>query len=238
MKGIALAVALAAAVPLQAQELPAADIAAIATAQARVWKTSTKPIREVLPLFGRTIAFDLPRPLVLSYQVQSPRQFLQESAPVGESSDTWTRLVTVNAFANASKTPLTSPAIADQLFRPRACSTGAIYENLGERDFAPGVRVTTLSIGCASLPAGAYPAALAGAGEQDFAWMFRDATNIYTLKLSVRGKPWPVGRPPIPPGSAEKQLAVLGTVLLCAPGATDLPCRTVEGFNVARRSAK
>ncbi|WP_419815469.1 hypothetical protein [Glacieibacterium sp.] len=238
MKRLALGVALAFTLPVDAQELPPAQVASIAAAQTAAWKGSAKPVREIVPLFGRTLAFDLPRPFVLSYQVQSPRQFLQESAPIGERSENWTRLATVNAFANAGRSPTSTADLSEQLFRPRACTTGPIYQNLGEREFAPGIKVTTVSIGCASLPPGAYPAALAGAGEQDFAWLFRDATNVYTLKLSVRGKPWPAGRPPIPPASAEKQLAVFGNVLLCAPDATDLPCRTVESFNVARRSAK
>ena len=117
MKQFALGLLLA-SLPLHAQELPAAQVASIAAAQAGAWTSSAKPVREVMPLFGR------------------------------------------------------------------------------------------------------------------------DATNSYTPKLSVRGGPWPVGRPPIPPASAEKQLAAFGTVLLCAPSAIDQPCRPVESFNVARRSAR
>ena len=220
-----------------AQEMGSAEIESIADLQRQAWKQSpAKPLRRVMPLFDRVIAFDVPRNFVVSYQAQSPRHFIQELAPDGERTETWTKLVTVGSLRGAGAAPTTTAALADRLFNPRACTTGPIYRVLGERVFAPGVKVTTISLGCASLPRGAYPAALAGAGEQDFVWLFRDATNVYTLKYSIRGKPWPVGRPPIPVADAERQLAVFGKVQLCTQNAPDAVCKQVMIFNIARKA--
>ena len=61
--------------------------------------------------------------------------------------------------------------------------------------------------GCASLPAGAYPEALSGAGEQDFIIIFRDGETIYTLNYAERGASFKGKNPPHKNADAERILS-------------------------------
>lgn len=233
---IALAVAGSAA---GAQRVSDAEIAGMANMQRAGWKVANgKPLRVQYQLYDRLVSLALPKTYVATYQEEKSGQFIAEFAPDGETTDTWTRLVTVRALHGLGGAPVASDAVADKLFNPRVCTNGPIYRNFGERPFAPGITVTTIALGCASLPDGAYPAALKGAGEQDFAWLFRDATNFYAVKSSFRGAPWPVGKPPIPVADADRQLALLGPIQLCAADAPDEPCKTNLLLEKARRGLK
>ena len=229
-----------AAIPATAQEAPAAQIAAQADMMRKTWRTGDgRPASLQLRLFDRLLSFMLPTSFVITYQAQSPNQFLVEYAPDGEGSADWTRLVTIRALKNIGAAPYTSGSIADRLFNPReSCPTGPLYRNLGERAYAPGITVTTIALGCASLPKGAYPDALAGAGEQDFVWLFRDSNNYYALKYSVRGPAWPIDEPPIPLADANRQLARFSKVLLCSAAEDDPVCNRLLAFETARKSTK
>jgi hypothetical protein len=222
-----------------AQQVPDSEIAEMAKMQRDQWpKTDGKPVRIQFQLFERLISIALPHHFLPSYQEQQGGAFIAEFAPDGESTATWTHLVTLRALHGLGRAPVSSEVVADRLFNPRVCINGPLYKNFGERQFQPGIKVTTIALGCAALPVGAYPEAMAGAGEQDFVWLFRDETNFYAVKWSVRGAPWPVGQPPIPLAAAERELAALGPVQLCADAASEEPCKTNLLLERARRGAK
>lgn len=229
-----------AAVPGSAQEMPANQIAARADRMRQAWAQGDgKPEPFQLRLYQRLLRFNLPAGFLITYQAQSPNQVLIEYAPDGEGVADWTRLLTIRALKDVGAASYTSGAIADRMFNPRqTCPSGPLYRNLGERAFAPGVTVTTIALGCASLPKGAYPEALSGAGEQDFVWLFRDADNYYALKYSLRGPAWPIDEPPIALADAEGQLARFGTVLLCAATDTDPACKDILAMETTRKSAQ
>lgn len=173
------------------------------------------PAKTQVPLFERTLAFDMPAGLVLANEKRNGTNVLIEYVPRGETVANWTRMVTIQAYRGLGKSPATSAQIARQAFYPAACIKGPIYSDQGEKPFAPKLKRSIILNGCASLPAGAYPKALAGAGEQDFIMMFRDAETIYTLNYAVRGKPFVGKSPPIPLAEAEALLrATFGAVAL------------------------
>ena len=171
-----------------------------------------------VPLLGRTLTFRLPAGFVEALNRNNGTNVLIEYVPRGETVTNWTRLVTIQAYRGLGASPRTTADIARQAFYPAACRNGPIYRDGGERPFSPGVRRSFVANGCASLPPGAYPAALAGAGEQDFIMVFRDAQSIYTLNYAVRGTPFGGTAPPNPVEQGEALLReVFGPVTLSAP---------------------
>jgi hypothetical protein len=154
-------------------------------------------------LFTRTLSFMLPSGMILANDRNNGTNVLMEYVPDGETLATWTRLVTIQAYRGLGRSPMSTAAIARQAFFPAACQIGPMYHDGGERLLPNGNKRSVVANGCASLPAGAYPQALKGAGEQDFIYVFRDADNVYTLNYAVRGEPFTAKRPPVPEEIAE-----------------------------------
>ncbi len=168
-----------------------------------------------VPLFKRTLVFTLPSDMEVANSRDNGTNILIEFVPKGENLGNWTRLVTVQAYRGLGKSPMTSAEIARQAFYPAACKEGPIYRDGGERILGSGLKRSVIANGCASLPAGAYPKAMKGAGEQDFILMFRDADTIYTLNYAVRGKPFAGKAPPVAVDQGEALLRqVFGEVSL------------------------
>lgn len=168
-------------------------------------------------LLDRTLAFTLPPGMAQATNRNNGTNVLIEYVPRGENLGNWTRLVTIQAYRGLGRSPASSADIARQAFYPAACRVGPIWRDGGERVLAGGLKRSVIANGCASLPAGAYPRALKGAGEQDFILMFRDADSIYTLNYAVRGAPFAGKRPPVPVETGEALLRqVFGEVALLA----------------------
>lgn len=168
-----------------------------------------------VPLYGRTLTFMLPAGMTAANDKDNGTNRLIEYVPRGETLANWTRLVTIQAYRGLGTSPLPTAQIARQAFYPAACKVGPIYQDNGETAFPGGVKRSLIINGCASLPPGAYPKALAGAGEQDFILIFRDADTIYTLNYAVRGKPFAGKAPPVALAAAEALLKdVFGEIRL------------------------
>ncbi len=166
-----------------------------------------------ISLFGRTLTFQLPKDFVQVHNANNGTNVLIEYVPRGETVANWTRMVTVQAYRGLGASPRTSADIAQQAFAVPACRIGPIYHYIPEKNVSKALRRSIIVNGCASLPAGAYPKALAGAGEQDFIMMFRDAQTIYTLNYAVRGAPFAGKAPPVKLEEAETFLQqVFGNV--------------------------
>lgn len=162
-----------------------------------------------VPLFGRVLSFTLPAGMDVANRRDNGTNVLIEYVPRGETLGNWTRLVTIQAYRGLGRSPLSSAEIARQAFFPATCNRGPIWRDSGEQAIERGLTRSVIVTGCASLPRGAYPRALPGAGEQDFIYMFRDAETIYTLytlNYAVRGAPFAVNAPPVPIDTAEALL--------------------------------
>ncbi len=170
---------------------------------------------ETVPLYTRTLSFTLPVDMVRANDKDNGTNRLIEYVPRGETVANWTRLVTIQAYRGLGTSPQPTAQIARQAFYPAACKVGLIYQDNGEKALAGKLRRSLIINGCASLPPGAYPKALAGAGEQDFFLIFRDSDTIYTLNYAVRGKPFAGKAPPIALATAETLLKdVFGEIRL------------------------
>lgn len=167
---------------------------------------AAKGTPQAVPLYGRTLTFTLPPDMIRANDKDNGTNRLIEFVPRGETLANWTRLVTIQAYRGLGTSPLPTAQIARQAFYPAACKVGLIYQDNGESSLAGGLKRTLVLNGCASLPPGAYPKALAGAGEQDFILIFRDSDTIYTLNYAVRGKPFANKPPPIALANAEALL--------------------------------
>ena len=192
-------------------------LASLAIAASSGALASPAPTFIAIPLPGSTMSFDLPPDFVRVTDKNNGTNVLIEFVARGQSVANWTRMVTVQAYRGLGVSPAPTADIARQAFYPAACRIGPIYRDGGEMAVRKGLTLSVITNGCASLPAGAYPKALKGAGEQDFIMMFRDANNIYTLNYAERGKPF-AGKPP-PRGieqSNEILRGIFGIVQLTA----------------------
>lgn len=171
-----------------------------------------------VPLFARMLNFRLPADMVKVTDRNNGTNVLIEFVPKGQTVGNWTRMVTVQAYRGLGASPTPTAAIARQAFYPASCRNGPIYRDFGEQQRSPGMRRTLVAIGCASLPAGAYPQALKGAGEQDFIMIFRDAETIYTLNYAERGAPFAGKSPP-------RDVARAGEILAAQFGEVGLTLR-------------
>lgn len=168
-----------------------------------------------VPLFERTLTFQLPAGMAVANDKRNDTHVLIEYVPKGETLDNWTRLVTIQAYRGLGASPEPTASIARRAFYPAACKIGPIYHDGGEQSMRSGLTRSVIANGCASLPAGTYPKALKGAGEQDFIYMFRDAETIYTLNYAVRGAPFAGKSPPVVVDGGEALLReIFGKVAL------------------------
>lgn len=167
---------------------------------------AASPAQTRIDLFDRRLEFVLPADFVRVTDKGNGTNVLIEYVPKGETTANWTRMVTIQAYRGLGSSLQSTSAIARQAFYPAACKTGPIYRDFGEHELGGGLRRTIIANGCASLPAGAYPKALKGAGEQDFIMLFRDAETIYTLNYAERGKPF-AGK--VPPKDVAKSVEIL-----------------------------
>lgn len=154
-------------------------------------------VKASIPLFERTLSFRMPSGFVEAINHNNGTNILIEYVPQGETVANWTQMVTIQAYRGLGASPRSTADISRQAFYPAACKIGPIYHDGGEQMWASGVKRTVVANGCASLPAGAYPKALKGAGEQDFIYVFRDADTIYTLNYAVRGQAFAGKAPPV-----------------------------------------
>ena len=179
------------------------SLAAFALAACGPAATAAEGTPTSVPLYGRTLSFTLPAGMTLANDKGNGTNVLKEYVPKGETLANWTRLVTIQAYRGLGSDPASTAEIAQRAFYPAACKVGPIYQDNGERSVGDGLQRSLVVNGCASLPPGAYPKALAGAGEQDFILIFRDDETIYTLNYAVRGKPFAGKAPPIDIRTAE-----------------------------------
>jgi len=160
-----------------------------------------------IDLFDRRLEFVLPTNFVRVTNKVNGTNALIEFAPKGETTANWTQMVTVQAYRGLGRSPHPTSAIARQAFYPAACKIGPIYGDFGEKLLKGDLKRTIITNGCASLPAGAYPKALKGAGEQDFIMLFRDSETVYTLNIAVRGASFAGKAPPIDVARSAEILA-------------------------------
>ena len=215
-------------------------IKAQADAMRAAWKQSpTRPVGMTLELYGRVLFFDMLRNFVPVFKAQNDRQFMFEFAPDGETSERWSKLVTITSIKGAGAAQLDGAAMAESLFKnPAGCASGFFYKVLETRNLGGGLAVTMISKGCGSVAANAYPGAIAKSGEQNLVLHYRDAQNVYSLQYAVRGKGFMPSTPPISDAAARAQLAKFGNIRLCTPGAKDEACRTAQMLDNRRKTGQ
>ena len=175
------------------------------------------PSYQSIALPGGTLSFVLSSEFVRVTDKNNGTNVLIEYVPRGQSVANWTRMVTVQAYRGLGASLAPTAEIARQAFYPAACRVGPIYHDDGAMAVRKGLTLSVIANGCASLPAGAYPKALKGAGEQDFIMMFRDANTIYTLNYAERGKPFTGKAPPRDPEQSNQILREIFGIVSLSP---------------------
>ena len=158
---------------------PGADAAApMAKMTRQLWKQpGLNKMTTVQQVWTRTVAFDLPKPFVPSWRAQGPANYTVEYIPDGETSERWTRMITVSGTIAAGAARMGDAALATAVFGRAACP-GYVYRDLGPTTRAPlGYR--SIVIGCgAEGAAGSERAVIA---------MFHDAQTMWTIQYAERG---------------------------------------------------
>ena len=186
----------------------------------------------VMPLFRRVFDFRVPAGFVPQPLQRNDKEVLVEFLQIGETFDTWTRLITVRGFRGLGASPLPTYEIATNLFDPKPCGpTGRVY--IGpEKPIVGTLRRSVVVISCGPASGKAYAGEKAGGGEQDFIYLFRDDQHLYTLQYAIRGASF--DKPPIDPSQADAILtAALGDVRLCA-SADEPGCKPAMDFAASR----
>ena len=174
---IALAALALAASPAAAD--PGADAAApMAKVTRQLWKRpGLDKMTTVQQVWTRTVGFDLPRPFVPSWRAQGPANYTVEYIPDGETSERWTRMITVSGTIAAGAARMGDAALASAVFGRAACP-GYVYRDLGSST-RPTLGYRSLVIGCgAEGSAGSERAVIA---------MFHDAQTMWTVQYAERG---------------------------------------------------
>lgn len=179
-----------------------------------------EPNHIVMPLFKRVLDFHIDATFAPQPLQRNATNVLLEFLAEGESFENWRRLVTVRALRGLGASATSTKDIARQLFDPKPCGTSGRLDVGIEQPVIGTLRRTVVVISCGRSPGTAFPGDKKGYGEQDFIYLFRDETNVYTLNYAVRGPGF--DKPPINPATAEAVLTQqFGEVRLC--GSVDEP---------------
>lgn len=173
-----------------------------------------EPNHVVMPLLKRVLDFHIDATFAPQPLQRNATTVLLEFLVEGETFENWRRLVTVRALRGLGASTTSTKDIARQLFDPKPCGTSGRLDVGAEQPVVGPLKRSVVVISCGRSPGTAFAGDKAGQGEQDFIYLFRDDTNVYTLNYAVRGPGF--DRPPIDPANAEAVLTQqFGEVRLC-----------------------
>jgi len=158
---------------------PGADAAApMAKMTRQMWKRpGLDKMTTVQQVWTRTVAFDLPKPFVPSWRAQGPANYTVEYIPDGETSERWTRMITVSGTIAAGAARMGDAALASAVFGRPACP-GYVYRDLGPTARPPlGYRSLVIGCGAEGSPA----------SERAVIAMFHDGQTMWTIQYAERG---------------------------------------------------
>ncbi len=200
-----------------AQADPAID--AEAAMLRSVWRAQAKPAMTIVQrVYTRVVAFELPRGFVIGSRSQSPKGYLVEYIPDGETVDRWTRMITVTGNLGVGRARRAGTGertddvtLAALIFDPKTCP-GRVYRDLGPAPPQPVVTGRAIVIGCG---AAAEPGSERGAIA-----FYRDDANAWTVQYAERNN----GTAPFDVAAAAGKLAKLKIAVACSTGDATPAC--------------
>ena len=207
-----------------------AEATAAEAAQMRAaWAASDVAAMEVVqPVYGRNIAFQLPRAFVLAYRATDPRGFyIAEYVPEGETVEGWTQMITLTGMRSIGGAKVDDAELAGVMFNRPRCSDW-LYTDLGPVPAPTSVTQRTIVIGCDR----ASPAAANGAAERAVIAVLRDSENVWTVQHAQRAA---ASAALFDTAKAPEMIAALA-IMACGPADTSAACAELAAATAATKS--
>ena len=138
-----------------------------------------------------------------------------ELIPVGETGESWTRRISVQAFRGV---PLTVPAFLEQA----VSNAAAVCEAAAAGPSSLG-RVSGLEAGSRTIACGKYKGD--GRGTYVLHFVIRGREALYVVSRMWRGAPFGLGEVPVPDGELAEWRAYADAIDVCDTSDSRRPCR-------------
>ena len=138
-----------------------------------------------------------------------------ELIPMGETAETWTRRITIQAFRGV---PLTVPEFLDQAAEKAAPVCDAAAAGPASLGMVAGREAGSRTIAC-----GKYKGD--GRGTYVLHFAIRGADTFYVVSRMWRGAPFAIGQVPVPDGELAQWRTYADAIDLCDTADPRRPCR-------------
>ena len=167
--------------------------------------------RVVVPVFHRLVAFTLPAPFKMSFERTSGNIYVREHVPEGQSSDEWTRMITLTGVQGMAYSAGATPqGYLEALARgfQRHCPDTYVALDLGPQSLAHEPAFATV-VSCGRVSSGGK-----AHSETSVMVAIRGSDDFYALQWTERG---PDSSHPLALDGRywSARLAQLGPVTLC-----------------------
>lgn len=174
--------------------------------------------RNVVPVFNQLVLFTLPAPFKVAFEKTQGSFYVREHVPAGQTTDDWTRMITLTGSNSLASDPRATPQLYLQALTrgfQHHCPDSFSSEELGPvlRDYVSYARI----VSCGHVD----DATGKGHSESAIMLAIRGVRDFYTLQWVERG-PESSHALPIDRSHWQGQLAQLQPIRLCArvPGET------------------
>jgi len=197
-----------------------------------------KALNISIPLYGGFLKFNLIEDFEPVYQAQNQRQFLKEYVPKGQTVKNWSKMITILALRDAGRTSRTNIELVKLFASTRQCEGFAFSELVNDDQMDNGLSLTTFTSGCGNNTQTAYLDAVAGSGEQNLIFLFRDPAHIQMLQYAVRGSKFTKGGEPLDDKEISGLTTKLGPIQFCVPSDKSDDCQMSRAAEQIRKGQK
>lgn len=147
--------------------------------------------------------------------VADPAGEVTELIPDGETSDNWSRRVTIQAFRGVA---MTVPTFLDQVVQKTAGVCDGAAAGQASLGTVSGAEAGSRTVAC-----GRYKGD--GKGSYTLFYVIRGREAFYVVSRSWRGAPFPAGSTPVPADELAGWAAYVNALDLCDTKDPQRPCR-------------
>lgn len=207
------------------------QLAPMAEVYRQAWKLSPEPsMRMNIPLHGGILQLSMPRGLIPAFRLEGEGTFMMAFIPDGETWPNYSRAVLVQSSRGLGAAPVETAQLAEDIFKPRSCEHGVLWEPLGQADVGSDSPAFLASTGCASL--GGSPSL----GQQTFLVLLRGNPDATIVSYAVRSEAFAPESPPIGSQEGRALIGRLDKIILCR-SAEQAGCKDIWAMDQIRREA-
>jgi hypothetical protein len=140
----------------------------------------------VTPIFGQLVAFTYPSGFRPAFENSTSVFYIQESVPMGETTEKWSQMITLTGTKGGSDEKLSAMSLLQGIAAgfQRSCPNTFAGKGLGKVSIGASEGVVAL-VGCGHDSSGA------GAGRSEVAFLIsvKGTSDIYMIQWAERGAP-------------------------------------------------